>query len=110
MDSVIVKFEDSVRSESGRTVIRFHVIPGSSKSEFAGYDPWRASIKVNVINPAKKGAANEELLSLLSRSFSIKESEVEIVSGVKSRSKSVSIKGMGREEVLRVLTKLLGEG
>ncbi|UCD92907.1 MAG: YggU family protein [Methanobacteriota archaeon] len=105
-----MQFKDAVRSESGNVVVRFHVSPGSSKSGFEDYDPWRTCIKVNVKSQAKKGAANSELVTLLSNSFGIEESEVKIVSGTKSRSKTVSIQGIEKEEVLRILRELLREG
>jgi uncharacterized protein (TIGR00251 family) len=109
-DLVTVQFEDAVRSESGNVIVRFHVSPGSSKPGFAVYDPWRTSIKVNVRSPAEKGAANSELVALLSNSFGIEESEVKIVSGSKSRLKTISFRGIEKEEVLRILQGLLREG
>ena len=102
--------EDAVRSEPGKTVVRFHVSPGSSNPGFGGYDPWRESIRVRIGSPARKGAANEELIAFLSKSFGIDRSKLEIVSGEKERSKSISIHGMSREGVLEALEELLGEG
>lgn len=108
-DLGIVPLEDAVHSDSGKTIVELYVTPGSSKSCFAGYDPWRTSIKVNVRSPAKKGAANKELISLLSKSFGIEESRVEIASGSRNRSKSVSLLGMRRGEVIEVLNEALEE-
>jgi uncharacterized protein (TIGR00251 family) len=109
LDSMFVKIEDAVQPESGQTLIKFHITPGSSKTGFGGYDPWRKCIKVSVKSQPKKGEANTELISLLSEWFGVEESKVEIVSGRKDRFKSVSIQGVDKTKVLEVLRKLQEE-
>jgi uncharacterized protein (TIGR00251 family) len=98
--------KDAIRSEPGRTKVRLHVSPGSSESGFTGYDPWRKRINVSTSSQPKKGEANSELMSLISKWFGIEESMVEIVSGKKDRSKSVSIEGLDEGEVLEVLERM----
>jgi uncharacterized protein (TIGR00251 family) len=102
-NSEFVAIKDAVKSESGCTVLEFHVNSGSSRSGFAGYDQWRKCIKVSIKSQPKKGEANAELISLISKWFGIEESMVEIVSGNKDRSKRVSIRGLDEGKVLEVL-------
>jgi uncharacterized protein (TIGR00251 family) len=106
VDSEHVNLEEAVRSGSGHTAIRFHVTPASSKNGFGGYDPWRKCIKVSIKSRPKKGEANAELISMLAEWFGVDESKVEIVSGKKDKSKSVSIQDVGEGQVLEVLEKL----
>jgi uncharacterized protein (TIGR00251 family) len=101
-----VNLEDAVQSGSGHTVVRIHVTPGSSKSGFAGYDPWRKCIKVSIKSQPRKGEANAELISMLAEWFGVEESNVDLVSGKKDRSKSVSIQGIGTGKVVEALEKL----
>ncbi|MCK5291824.1 MAG: YggU family protein [Thermoplasmata archaeon] len=98
--------EDAVQSGSGHTTVRFHITPGSSKTGFAGYDPWRKCIKVSIRSQPRIGEANAELISILAEWFGIDESKFDIVSGKKDRSKSVSIQGLSEGKVLEVLKKL----
>ncbi len=109
VDSEHVNIEDAVQSGSDHTIVRFHITPGSSKTGFGGYDPWRKCIKVSIKSQPRKGEANAELISILAEWFSVHESKVDIVSGKKDRSKSVSIQGLGEGKVLEVLEKLQEE-
>lgn len=109
VDSEHVHIEDAVQSGSGRTTVRFHITPGSSKTGFGGYDPWRRCIKVSIKSQPRKGEANTELISILAEWFGVDESNVDIVSGKKDRSKSISIQGLGEGKVLEVLKKLQEE-
>ena len=106
VDSEHVHIEDAVQSGSGHTTVRFHITPGSSKTGFAGYDPWRKCIKVSIRSQPRIGEANAELISILAEWFGIDESKFDIVSGKKDRSKSVSIQGLSEGKVLEVLEKL----
>lgn len=109
IDSEHVHIEDAVQSGSGHTTVRFHITPGSSKTGFGGYDPWRRCIKVSIKSQPRKGEANAELVSILAEWFGVDESKVDILSGKKDRSKSVSIQGLGEGRVLEVLKKLQEE-
>ncbi len=49
------------------------------------------------------GAANEELITLLSKTLKIPKRDIAIVAGDRSRSKRVRIAGMDRDDVLAKL-------
>lgn len=71
------------------------VVPRASKSEVVGEHD--GALKVRIALPPVDGAANEELVKLLAKSFGVSKSAVEIVSGRSSRTKQVRVKGAGLE-------------
>ncbi|MEW6739271.1 MAG: DUF167 domain-containing protein [Nitrospirota bacterium] len=73
-------------------IIQVKVIPRSSKKEIAGVEG--NTIKIKLTAPPVEGAANEQLIELLSETLSIKKGNIEIVKGDSSRYKTVKIKGV----------------
>jgi uncharacterized protein (TIGR00251 family) len=73
-------------------IIQVKVIPRSSKKEIAGVEG--NTIKIKLTAPPAEGAANEQLIELLSETLSIKKGNIEIVKGDSSRYKTVKIKGV----------------
>lgn len=65
--------------------------PGAKRSEFAGRHGER--IKLRLAAPPVEGKANAALIEFLAEYFGVPRRNVTIVSGVKSRSKRVSIEG-----------------
>ncbi len=66
--------------------------PRSSKAGISGI--VGDALKVKVHSPPLKGAANEELLELLSKTFLIKKSAIKIIKGNTSKDKFVEIEGI----------------
>jgi uncharacterized protein len=65
------------------------VIPKASRSEIVG---WEGDVlKVRLKAVPEKGAANEELIRLLSREYKVAKSLITIVRGHTSRDKVVHI-------------------
>ncbi len=93
--------EEAVSEGKDGAVVRIEVTPGSKKVGF-GYNEWRKAIEVKVRSPAQSGKANRELLKLLSDLFGY----AEIVSGEKSRLKTVKI-GATKREVIEKLEELI---
>ena len=75
-------------------ILELHVQPGAKQSEFAGMHGKR--IKVRIAAPAVDDKANTALVDFLAGYFGIPKRNVSILSGVKSRSKRVSIEGVDR--------------
>lgn len=73
--------------------VRFnvHVVPGSSRSEIAG--THNDSLRVRVAARPVEGAANEELILILAKTFKVSKSNVRIVGGARGRAKQVCIDG-----------------
>lgn len=88
--------------KAGNVLFKVHVVPGSSRSGIAGtHDD---ALRVRVAARPVEGAANEELILVLAKTFRVSKSSVTIVSGARGRSKQVSIEGEP-ELLVQVLTR-----
>jgi uncharacterized protein (TIGR00251 family) len=58
-------------------------------------------LKLRIAAPPVDGAANEEVIKLLAKSFEVAKSAVSIVSGTTSKTKRVRVIGATREQLLR---------
>ena len=67
------------------------VVPRASRSELVGEQ--RGALRVRIAAPPVEGAANKELIKLLSKSFKLPKNAVQIISGLTSRNKIVRIQG-----------------
>lgn len=68
--------------------IKVKVIPNAKKSEIFGEG---SSLRVRLAAPATEGKANSLLVKLLADHFNVKKSKIRIVSGHKSREKTVDV-------------------
>lgn len=80
-----------LKSKKG-IIIKVRIEPRSTKAGISGF--VGDALKVKVHSPPLKGAANEELLELLSETFSIKKSAMKIIKGDTSKNKLVEIEGI----------------
>ena len=81
-----------------------HVVPGSSKSVFpAGYNEWRHCLEIKVTGEAKENKANTDVLATLAAFFHCSSKELRIVTGEKSREKTVLLVNKRLENVLKTL-------
>ena len=69
--------------------ITVKAVPRSSKAGLEENGPGH--FKARLTSPPEKGKANAELVELVARHFGVKKSQVAIVSGSKSRDKTVEI-------------------
>ena len=71
--------------------IEIKVIPGTKKNAIKQEEGrW----KVHLYAPAVDGKANKALVDLLAEYFRVRKSQIEIIKGLKSRHKTISIKGI----------------
>jgi uncharacterized protein (TIGR00251 family) len=79
-------------SEDGRGV-RFavRVVPRASRSEITGEQS--GALRVRIAAAPVEGAANQELIKLLAKSFKLPKNAVQIISGSTSKNKIVRIQG-----------------
>ena len=88
-------------SDSG-TFLKITVKPKSKKKKLVEH--WsEGEIIFNLKSPAKEGKANTELLKRLSKVLSISSSEVKIVAGHKSKTKTILVEGLSIEKVKLLL-------
>ena len=75
--------------------------PRAGRSGFGGLR--EGSLLVKLAAAPVDGAANDELIALLSKALRIPKRDITIVSGERSRTKRIRIAGMDREQVLAKL-------
>ena len=81
-----------IAKRDGGLVFNVRVIPRASRSEVVGEHD--GSLKVRLCSPPVDGAANAELISLLSKHFGVSKSEVSIISGETSKNKRIKIENL----------------
>ncbi|MDQ7835918.1 MAG: DUF167 domain-containing protein [Humidesulfovibrio sp.] len=74
---------------SGEWRIRVHVQPGAKRDELAGL--FQESLKVRLSAPAVDNKANGALVNFIASLLGLRRSQVSLVSGQTSRSKSLRI-------------------
>lgn len=86
--------------KDGAIFFGVRVVPRASKSEVVG--AHGGALKARIASPPVDGAANAELIKLLSKVFGVSKSEVEIVSGLTSKQKQIKISNLASEKFLQV--------
>jgi uncharacterized protein len=94
---VLISFSET----SDSIIFNVRVIPRSSRSEIAG--ELDGALKIKLKSPPVGGAANEELIQVLSKIFGVSRANVELVSGAASRTKRVRVAGITKEEITAIL-------
>lgn len=87
--------------KNNHCVIKIRLSPRSSINEIIGIE--NNFIKIKVTSPPIDGKANKALIQLLAKRFKIPKRDIEIKAGVNSRYKTVSVKGLAEQEILKHL-------
>ena len=82
-------------SDENGTVFPVRVVPKASRSEIVGSEG--GTLKVRIAAPPVKGKANKALVKLLAKTLGVSGSQVEIISGHKTRRKTVRVYGVDSE-------------
>ena len=92
--AILARLGDAVRkSEKGMLTISVRVQPRASKK--AVEEVRDGALRVRLTAPPAEGAANEQLIEVLSKELGIKKSAIRIVKGHSSRDKLVEVEGIG---------------
>ena len=91
--------------ENGDLLFSVQVVPRASRSEIIG--EYNRSLRVRLAAPPVDGAANDELIRLLAKTFKVSRSSVQLVSGLGSRTKQIRIAGVS-EVALKMFTEVAG--
>ena len=86
-----------------KTIINVKVIPRASRDQIAGIEQGLYRIKLTA--PPVEGRANKALKELLARRLGLPKGDIEIISGERSRQKSVRIHGLSPQDVKALLEK-----
>src|SRR3990172_12034782 len=87
--------------KGGCIFINIHLQPRASKNEIAGIHG--ESIKLRLTSPPVDGAANSHVIEFLSRKLGVHKSKITIVSGEKSRHKTLRVDGITKEGAANIL-------
>ena len=89
--------ESYIRISDDFLFLNVKAVPGASKSELAEVRDGR--LKVRIAAPPEDGKANEELRSFLAKTLEIPKKDVVLVSGEKSRLKTLRFPVSAREKI-----------
>ncbi len=87
----------AVVENKGSVEFQIRVVPRASKTEIAG--EMDGAVKVRVSSPPVDGAANSELVRLFAKTLGVARSDVEIVSGLASKTKRIRVMGVTADAV-----------
>ena len=85
-----------INERAGGVRVSVHVRPKSSRSAIVGVR--EGALEVALTSPPADGAANSELLGLLTKALGVRRADASIVVGASSRGKVVEVNGLGAEE------------
>jgi uncharacterized protein (TIGR00251 family) len=88
--------------------LRVTARPRSKSREFIS-DSDDASLLVNLSSPAREGKANTELIRRLSKLLRVSTGRVSLVSGHKSKEKTIFIERMTAEQVVEALREVTND-
>jgi len=80
-----------------QVLLKVHVLPRGSKNEVTGRREGALCVKLTA--PPVENAANKALIEFIADLLGVKKSQVEIVSGHKSREKTLRITGVGQSQL-----------
>ena len=90
-------------SEDGNGVrLRVYVQPRGAKNEILGMQG--DALKIRVTSPPVEGAANHELTRFLAGLLDVPRSRIEILTGHKSRYKTIRISDASPEQIQAILS------
>jgi len=92
-----------IREQDGAVIVPVRVQPRASKDEITG--EMNGALKVRLRAPAVEGRANEALIEFLAQLLKKPKSAVRILSGDRSRTKRIEIRGVTRPQVLGLLLR-----
>ena len=87
----------------GSLILDVEISPNSETSRISGVNEWRKRLRIDISKPAVNGMANEELLRFITQKFNIKSNQAELISGHKSKQKSIMVSGISDTDILSVV-------
>lgn len=90
-----------IHERDGAVVFAVRVQPRASNDEITG--EMAGALKVRLQAPAVEGRANEALIEFLAQLLKTPKSAVRILSGERSRTKRVEIRGVTQQQILALL-------
>lgn len=94
-----------IKEFSNAVTFKVRLTPRSSRNAIVG--EHEGALKIALTAPPVEGAANEALVEFLAKVLGIRKSAVKIVSGEKSKNKTVRIEGVNLSSLKRYLDSLI---
>ncbi|MGH9969659.1 MAG: DUF167 domain-containing protein [Pyrinomonadaceae bacterium] len=85
---------------NGTLTFMVQVVPGASRSEIVG--EHNGALRVRIAAPPVDGAANEELIRILSRAFNLPRSAFEITGGRAAKLKHLRVAGAAGSDLQKL--------
>ncbi len=85
-----------------QTILSIKVLPGKNESKVINILE-NGTIKISIKAKAKEGEANRELIRLLSKKLNIPSKNIEIITGIHSRNKLISVSALEKEFIYKCL-------
>ncbi len=95
--------DEALKETKNGVTINLVVSPNAKKTEIVGYNEWRKAIEIRIKAPPKGGKANAELVKFFESIFG---RSVEIVKGQTSTQKTILVKGLSKNEALKILRNI----
>jgi uncharacterized protein (TIGR00251 family) len=92
-----------MQEREGAVILLVRVHPRASKDEIAG--EMSGALKVRLRAPAVEDRANEALVEFLAELLKTPKSAVRILSGDRSRTKRIEIRGVTRQQIEALLVQ-----
>jgi len=92
-----------IQEREGAVTFLVRVQPRASKDEIAG--ETGGALKVRLQAPAVEGRANEALVEFLAQLLKTPRTAVRILSGERSRTKRIEIRGVTRQQIFALLVQ-----
>jgi len=92
-----------VQEREGAVTFLVRVQPRASKDEISG--EMAGALKVRLRAPALEDRANEALVEFLAQLLKTPKSAVRILSGERSRTKRIEIRGVTQQQILALLVQ-----
>ena len=92
-----------IQEREGAVTFLLRVQPRASKDEIAG--EMGGALKVRLQAPAVEDRANEALVEFLAQLLKTSRTAVRILSGERSRTKRIEIRGVTRQQILTLLVQ-----
>lgn len=81
-----------IQETNAGVVFKAKIVPGSSRTAFAGV--LDGALKIKVAAPAEKGRANKALIDFLAGQISVKRNDISIISGQTKATKTIKVSGV----------------
>jgi len=85
------------REANGAVTFAVKLVPRASRNEIVGVES--DALKIRLTAPPVEGKANEALVKFLAECLDVGRSQIEIVSGEKSRHKMVRVRGISATQI-----------